>query len=183
MIGILIVAHDTLGESLIRRGDPRARQPAAAIRRARASPRPTTRCNLLPQARELVAALDNGDGVLILTDIYGATPCNLAGKLLARGRVEGVAGRQPADAGARAHLPRQGHGDDGDEGRSAAAATACCTSSIDPDLCSNGKLRSSTSSGCMRAPSAKLTQLAGKYQCEVWMARNGRRSTPRASWA
>jgi len=23
--------------------------------------------------------------------------------------------------------------------------------------------------------SAKLTQLAGKYQCEVWLARNGRR--------
>ena len=29
--------------------------------------------------------------------------------------------------------------------------------------------------GLHARPSAKLTQLAGGFQCEVWMARNGRR--------
>ena len=36
--------------------------------------------------------LDTGDGVIVFTDIYGATPCNLAFKLLQPGRIEGIAG-------------------------------------------------------------------------------------------
>ena len=47
---------------------------------------------LLPRARGVVAGLDTGDGVAILSDIYGATPCNLLAKLLVPGRIEGVAG-------------------------------------------------------------------------------------------
>lgn len=91
MIGILIVAHGTLSESL-----------ASAVTHvlgARPSQFKTLTVaatddplNLLPKARELVAELDTGDGVLIFSDIYGATPCNLATKLLVSGRVEGVAG-------------------------------------------------------------------------------------------
>ena len=48
--------------------------------------------HLLPTAKEALARLDTGDGVLIFSDIYGATPCNLASKLLVPGRVEVVAG-------------------------------------------------------------------------------------------
>ena len=48
--------------------------------------------NLLPTARERVRALDTGEGVLVFSDIYGATPCNLAAKLLVPGRVEIIAG-------------------------------------------------------------------------------------------
>jgi PTS system ascorbate-specific IIA component len=40
----------------------------------------------------LVRFLDQGDGVLILTDIFGATPSNIACKLLEPGRVQGVSG-------------------------------------------------------------------------------------------
>src|SRR6185295_7994280 len=47
---------------------------------------------LLPQARALVKELDAGDGVLILSDMYGGSPSNIAAKLLVAGRVEGVAG-------------------------------------------------------------------------------------------
>jgi PTS system ascorbate-specific IIA component len=39
-----------------------------------------------------VRQLDQGDGVLVLTDIYGATPGNIALRLLEPGRVEGVSG-------------------------------------------------------------------------------------------
>lgn len=46
----------------------------------------------LPLARELLAVADKGDGALIMTDIYGATPANVAMKLLSPGRIEGVAG-------------------------------------------------------------------------------------------
>ncbi len=47
---------------------------------------------LITQASELVAELDSGDGVLVLSDIYGATPCNIVAKLLKPGLIEGVAG-------------------------------------------------------------------------------------------
>jgi PTS system ascorbate-specific IIA component len=43
-------------------------------------------------AKRLVASLDLGAGVLVLTDVYGATPGNIAGQLLVPGRVEGIAG-------------------------------------------------------------------------------------------
>jgi PTS system ascorbate-specific IIA component len=46
----------------------------------------------LPLARDMLKLIDSGQGVLILTDIYGATPSNLAMKLLEPGRIEGVAG-------------------------------------------------------------------------------------------
>ena len=91
MIGILIIAHGTLAESLIHcashvlgKRPMRVRQLGVTIHDDPAA--------ILPQAQDLVAHLDDGNGVLILTDIYGATPCNLASKLLQPGRVEGIAG-------------------------------------------------------------------------------------------
>jgi len=39
-----------------------------------------------------VAAVDTGDGVVILTDMFGGTPSNLAMSVLGRGRIEVVAG-------------------------------------------------------------------------------------------
>ena len=47
---------------------------------------------LLPQAQDLIAHLDDGSGVLVLTDIYGATPANLVARLLVPGRIEALAG-------------------------------------------------------------------------------------------
>ena len=43
-------------------------------------------------AGELVKQLNSGDGVLILSDMYGATPCNIVCKLLEPDQVEGIAG-------------------------------------------------------------------------------------------
>jgi PTS system mannose-specific IIA component len=91
MIGILIVAHDTLGDSLVRAVTHvlGARPPQFEAFAVEASDDPL---KLLPRAREAVARLDTGAGVVVFSDIYGATPCNLACKLLVPGRVEGVAG-------------------------------------------------------------------------------------------
>ena|SRR5580765_1505912 len=91
MIGILIVAHDKLGESLVSAvthvlGARPAQFEAFSVS---ANDDPLM---LLPRARDRVSALDTGDGVLVFSDIYGATPCNLLAKLLVPGRVEGVAG-------------------------------------------------------------------------------------------
>ena len=91
MIGILIIAHDTLPESLVK-----AVTHVLGTRPAQFETLSVTIADdpfdLLPVARERVRQLDTGDGVLIFSDIYGATPSNLAAKLLAPGRVEVVAG-------------------------------------------------------------------------------------------
>ena len=47
---------------------------------------------LLPLARQMLHLVDDGDGVLLLSDLFGATPSNLALKLLEPGRVEGLTG-------------------------------------------------------------------------------------------
>ena len=47
---------------------------------------------MLPFAQLAVEKLNTGDGVIVLSDMYGASPCNLVTKLLAPAHVEGVAG-------------------------------------------------------------------------------------------
>jgi PTS system ascorbate-specific IIA component len=91
MIGVLIVAHDSLADNLVKAaahvlGGMPAQLATIAVQ---ASDDPL---DLLPAAQALVGKLDTGDGVLIFADIYGATPCNLASKLQVPGRVELVAG-------------------------------------------------------------------------------------------
>jgi PTS system ascorbate-specific IIA component len=44
------------------------------------------------KARRLVEEIDSGDGVLVLTDVFGATPGNIAARLLESSRVAVVAG-------------------------------------------------------------------------------------------
>jgi PTS system mannose-specific IIA component len=91
MIGILIVAHDTLSDSLAGAVTHvlGARPLQFETLQVAATDDPQ---QLLPKALALVNELDTGDGVLIFSDIYGATPCNLASKLLVSGRIEAIAG-------------------------------------------------------------------------------------------
>src|SRR5256885_6184275 len=91
MIGVLILAHGDLGDGLVTRvTDVPGQRPAGFERfHVAASDDPF---DLLPKVRAVVSSLDQGNGVLIFTDIYGATPCNLACKLIEPGKVEVVAG-------------------------------------------------------------------------------------------
>ncbi len=91
MIGILIITHGTLGDSLIECAahvmNKDQEQLACLAVCTHDDPD-----NLLPKALDLATKLNTGDGVLILSDMYGATPCNIVAKLLQPGLVEGVAG-------------------------------------------------------------------------------------------
>ena len=91
MIGILIIAHDSLGDGLAHAVTHvlGSRPPQFEVLSVAATDDPLM---LLPAARQLVLRLDAGAGVLVFSDIYGASPCNLVGKLLEPGRVEGIAG-------------------------------------------------------------------------------------------
>lgn len=48
--------------------------------------------DLKGDVRAAVERLDQGQGVLILTDIFGSTPCNVAASFLVEGRVEILSG-------------------------------------------------------------------------------------------
>ena len=78
--GILLVTHPGVGTALL----------DVATRLLRQLPLKTEAFEvpfdadldaLLPLASAALRRVDNGDGVLILTDLYGASPANLAGQL------------------------------------------------------------------------------------------------------
>jgi PTS system ascorbate-specific IIA component len=91
MIGLLIIAHGTLGESLIHCASHVMGKRPQYLRQLGVTMHDEPDA-ILPQGRDLVRFLDQGNGVLVLTDIFGATPSNIACKLLEPGRVQGVSG-------------------------------------------------------------------------------------------
>ena len=91
MIGILLITHGTLGEALVQcTSHVMNRRPPQLMQLGISGQ--DDPLDVLPLARRLVELVDSGDGVLILTDILGATPANTAARLLEPGRVEGIAG-------------------------------------------------------------------------------------------
>ena len=98
----------------------------------------------------MVKALDSGEGVLIFSDIYGATPCNLATKLLQPGRIEGVAGVNLPML-VRAFTYRSKGMDTMIKKAISGGCDGVLRIEVGSGLCSNAKLRSSTSSACTRA--------------------------------
>jgi PTS system ascorbate-specific IIA component len=91
MIGILIVAHGAFGEALIHSASHVLGKRPQRVRQVGVTVHDDPEA-ILPQAKDLVQQLDEGDGVLVLTDMYGATPGNIALRLIEPGRVEGVSG-------------------------------------------------------------------------------------------
>jgi PTS system ascorbate-specific IIA component len=92
-VGILLLTHEAMGEALIATarhilGRTTLKLDAIAIP-------PGSDVDLaLADTATRVRSLDSGDGVLVLTDVYGATPSNVAEKLLDLGldvhRVSGL---------------------------------------------------------------------------------------------
>jgi PTS system ascorbate-specific IIA component len=91
MIGILLITHAPIGQAFIDASshvygqvpprlvavDVSADEPIDAVN--------SRACALIPQ-------LDDGDGVLVFSDLYGASPCNCASALSQPGKVEVVTG-------------------------------------------------------------------------------------------
>ena len=91
MIGFLIVSHGAFGESLIHCASHVLGKRPLYVRQVGVTVHDDPE-ELLPVAQDLVRYVDQGQGVLVLTDICGATPSNLATRLLVPGKVEGIAG-------------------------------------------------------------------------------------------
>ncbi|MEY3815523.1 PTS fructose transporter subunit IIA [Candidatus Methylopumilus universalis] len=91
MISILLITHGELGKSLIEcathvLGDKPLFLESLSIEND------CTHESMFRQISERINLLDQGDGVLILTDIFGATPCNIITKIIKPGKVSAIAG-------------------------------------------------------------------------------------------
>ena len=91
MIGIFLITHGSLGESLVQCACHVLNKRPQLIVQLGVSGQDDP-LDALPLARDMLKLVDSGKGVLLLTDIFGATPSNVALKLLQPGRIEGVAG-------------------------------------------------------------------------------------------
>ena len=79
-VGILLLTHEGLGAATLAVADRLLRQlPLRA--EAFEVPFAADPDALLPEASAALRRVDGGDGVLLLTDLYGATPANLAARL------------------------------------------------------------------------------------------------------
>jgi len=91
-VGILLITHSGIGPALLasaRRVLPRLPLKAEAFE----VPFDADLAALLPEASGAMRRVDEGDGVLVLVDMYGASPSNLAAQLARLGTpVKRVAG-------------------------------------------------------------------------------------------
>jgi PTS system ascorbate-specific IIA component len=82
--GILLLTHEEIGRALIAAAQhvmPRLPCRLAGLE-VGGNDDPGT---MLPAAARAARALDRGGGVLVLSDLYGSTPCNIANKLASLG--------------------------------------------------------------------------------------------------
>jgi PTS system mannose-specific IIA component len=91
MIGILLVSHGAFGESLIHSASHVLGKRPLYLRQIGITVHDEPD-DMVRVGEDLIRVLDRGSGVLVMSDIYGATPSNIAARLLRPGRVEGVSG-------------------------------------------------------------------------------------------
>ena len=91
MIGILVVTHNQLGDALIESaefiigGRPKALESISIDLNQNAE-------SLRKKIADTIKKVDQKDGVLILTDMFGGTPSNLSYSFLEEGRIEVLSG-------------------------------------------------------------------------------------------
>jgi PTS system ascorbate-specific IIA component len=91
MVGILLLTHAPLGQAFIAAVAHVFRGPTELFEAIDVAADEDTQA-VNARAREAIGRLDEGDGVLVITDIAGGTPANCCNSLALAGRVEVIAG-------------------------------------------------------------------------------------------
>ncbi len=90
-VGLLLICHNHIGAQLLETAtDMLERVPMPADQMPVLQDEDPI--DLLNRARRRVAELDQGQGVLVLTDMYGSTPSNIAHRLKDQGGVRVISG-------------------------------------------------------------------------------------------
>ena len=90
-VGVLIISHDGIGPALLGTATLMLNDCPLQTKLLTVS-RDCDPDQLTEDAVEQIEALDAGEGVLVLTDLYGSTPCNIARKLTSKKHVHAVSG-------------------------------------------------------------------------------------------
>jgi PTS system ascorbate-specific IIA component len=101
MIGVLVLTHGATGEHMLATALQIIGKTSYKCAALGVEPNADPDV-VIERARALAQQLDGGSGVLVLTDMYGATPGNVAAALLADGPGRRRRGAFAADARARA---------------------------------------------------------------------------------
>jgi len=90
-VGLLLICHNQIGHELLETAtDMLDRCPLSVLHLP--VYQDDDPIDLLNRARRKIGDLDSGDGVLIMTDMYGSTPSNIAHRLADNKRVKVVSG-------------------------------------------------------------------------------------------
>ncbi|MBL1142260.1 MAG: PTS fructose transporter subunit IIA [Proteobacteria bacterium] len=90
-VGILIISHDGIGETLLETANHMIVNSPLKIRQLPAS-RECDPDDLFKIAKSMCEEIDDGDGILVLTDLIGSTPSNIAYRLAKQARVNIITG-------------------------------------------------------------------------------------------
>ena len=91
-VGILLLTHGRLGEALVECAHHvlGGKLPDQWTTLSAGQDEPVDEVEA--RARQLLSTLDQGGGVLVLTDLLGATPARVAARLVEPGKVEALSG-------------------------------------------------------------------------------------------
>jgi PTS system ascorbate-specific IIA component len=90
-IGLLLITHSRIGEAMLEIAEKMLDGVPLAVEYLPVAI-DSNPDRLIEQAGSLINRLDQGHGVLVLTDMYGSTPSNIAYKLAKKGRVNVISG-------------------------------------------------------------------------------------------
>ncbi|MFT5395712.1 MAG: PTS system mannose-specific IIA component [Gammaproteobacteria bacterium] len=90
-VGILIISHNGIGAALFGTANFMIKESPLDVKLLSAN-RDSDVDDLYESAILLVKELDSGDGVLVLTDLYGSTPSNIANSLHEHANINIVTG-------------------------------------------------------------------------------------------
>ena len=89
MVGIVIVAHTPLASAMLGFAEHTYGSSPERVRAVDIAPYEDTKASF-DRVMKAAYAVNSGNGVLILTDVMGATPANVASKLEALGPLSGL---------------------------------------------------------------------------------------------
>jgi len=90
-VGLLLITHEGIASNMLSTAKNMLGVCPLATR-ALEVPLDTSPEEIIIQAQIYIKTLDQGNGVLILTDLYGSTPSNIGGQLLVNSGLRLVAG-------------------------------------------------------------------------------------------
>ncbi|MES9829247.1 MAG: PTS fructose transporter subunit IIA [Candidatus Thiodiazotropha sp.] len=90
-IGLLLITHSRIGDAMLETAGKMLEGAPLAVETLPVGIDSNPE-KLVQQASGLIERLDQGQGVLVFTDMYGSTPSNIACSLAEKGRVNVISG-------------------------------------------------------------------------------------------